>query len=321
MNELNRRRMLGLVGGGVAYGGLASVQAQTVPSPDPVLTARNASAATPPIRQIDLDGVQLAYRHHVGTPGRRPLVFVHGYALRGTGDIYAPLIARLTGEFDVYALDLRGHGASAHSIVNWSQEAIADDVAAFVDKLGLRGAVFAGHSLGGFTGLFAQIRHPGTFSALALLATAAAAGGSPPPGLRETWVTRGRDPAFTQGAFAAMYLRPGPNDIRQSVDAVGLVDPRVHEAFFSNFGRVVLTERLAEVRVPVLLVNGLKDTVVSPAEQHRTALGLPRSKEVAFSVQGHMLPIEAPDATAREMVNFFTHDVRDSSLAPGEEPK
>lgn len=316
MNELNRRRMFGLVGGGVAYGGLASVQAQPVRSPDPVSTARNPPAATPPIRHIDLQGARLAYQHHAGEGPRRPLVFVHGYSLRGTGEIYAPLIARLRSEFDVYALDLRGHGASAESSADWSQAAIADDVAAFVDKLGLREAVYAGHSLGGFTGLFAQIRHPGTFSALALLATAAAAGGSPPPGLKDAFVTRGRDPAFTQGAFAAMYVRPGPNDIRRSADAVSLVDPSVHEAFFSNFARHIITERLAEVRIPVLLVNGGRDNVVLPAEQHRTALGLPRSKEVTFSGEGHMLPIEAPDATTREMVNFFLHDVREPSLAP-----
>ena len=318
MNHLNRRRVFALAGGGMAYAGLA--HAQTA-SPRSAGAAEDARSATAGLQSVEVNGAKLAYRLHPGRGGRRPLVFVHGYALRGTGEIYAPLIARLLSEFDVYALDLRGHGGSASSLANWSQPAIADDVAAFVDKLSLRGAMYAGHSLGGFTGLFAEIRHPGTFSALALLATAAAAGGSPPPGLKDAFVTRGRDPAFTQGTFAAMYLRPGPNDIRQSVDAVSLVDPSVHEAFFSNFARHVITERLAEVRAPVLLVNGGKDTVVSPVEQHSTALGLPRSKEVTFSGEGHMLPIEAPDATAREMVTFFLHDVREPSFAPGGEPK
>ena len=56
-------------------------------------------------------------------------------------------------------------------------------------------------------------------------------------------------------------------------------------------------------------MNGGKDTVVSPAGQHNTALGLSRSKEVTFAGEGHMLPIESSDATAREMINFFRYDV------------
>ena len=306
MNDLSRRAMFALAGGGAAYAGLAQARAAPGRSPRPARAAKSAGRGSSGVRFIDVNGTRLGYQRHAG--GGRPLIFGHGYALRSTGDIYAALFARLAADFDVYALDLRGHGASAPSFANWSQAAIADDLAAFVDKLGLRGAVYAGHSLGGFTGLFAQIRHPGTFSALALLATAVAAGGTPPPGLKEAFVTRGRDRSFTQPAFAAMYLHPGPDDVRRSVDAVSLIDPSVHESFFSNFASVAIAERLAEIRIPVLLVNGGRDTVVSPAEQHRTALGLTRSKEVAFAREGHMLPIESADATAREMLNFFRHD-------------
>lgn len=68
MNELHRRRMFGLVGAGVAYNGLASVQAQPT---DPVLTVRDAAAGTPLVRRIDVNGVELAYRHHVGAGERQ----------------------------------------------------------------------------------------------------------------------------------------------------------------------------------------------------------------------------------------------------------
>lgn len=296
MNGFDRRGMFALAAGGVVQAGLAHAQAPTY-------------GLASGIQHVEVNGTRLAYERHSQGSGRRPLVFGHGYALRGTGAVYTLLISRLAAEFDVYALDMRGHGASAASFAGWSQAAIADDLAAFVEKLGLRGAVYAGHSLGGFTGMFAQVRHPGTFSAMALLATAVAAGSAAPAGLKETFVARGKDPAFTQGAFASMFLHPGPDDVRHAVDAVSLVEPSVHEAFFPNYARNVITERLVEIRVPVLLVNGAKDNVVSPAEQHRTAAGLSLSKEVTFSVEGHMLPIEAPDATAREVLTFLKHDV------------
>lgn len=315
MKDLSRRGLFALAGGGAAYAGLAHGRAAAGLTKSAAGLAKSASAPRSSgggLRSIEVNGTRLGYRHHVGGGRRRPLVFAHGYALRSTGDIYARLFARLAADFDVYALDLRGHGASAASFSGWSQAAIADDVAAFAGKLGLRGAVYAGHSLGGFTGLYAQIRHPRTFSALALLATAVAAGGVAPPGLKDSFVARGRDRAFTEPAFASMYLHPGSGDVRRAADAVGLIDPSVHETFFSNFPNVVITDRLAGIDVPVLLVNGGKDTVVSPAEQHNTARGLSRSKEVTFAGEGHMLPIETADATAREMLNFFRYDVAEA---------
>lgn len=308
MKNLSRRGLFALAGGGAAYAGLAHARTTPTSGKQAAPSSRGSGRRPEGVRYVEVNGARLGYQRHAGRGRRRPLVFGHGYALRGTGDIYAALFARLTAEFDVYALDLRGHGASAASFAGWSQAAIADDVAAFVAKLDLREAVYAGHSLGGFTGLYAQIRHPGTFSALALLASAVAAGGVAPPGLKESFKARGRDRAFTEPAFASMYLHPRPGDIRRAADAVGLIDPSVHETFFSNFPNVVITDRLAGIDVPVLLVNGGKDTVVSPVEQHNTALGLRRSKEVAFAGEGHMLPIESAEATAREMLGFFEYD-------------
>lgn len=306
MTTVNRRHLFAISGAGLAYASAAPV-ASALGQPWPSEMPSGATEPANDIQYADLPGVRLAYSRH-GAGGRTPLVFVHGYSLRSTGGVYASLIRRLGAEFDVYALDLRGHGGSAASIEGWSQSAIADDVAAFTRALGLRNAVFAGHSLGGFTGLFAEIRNPGTFSALALLASAVAKGGTPPPGLKEAFMTRGREPAFAAAAFTPMYLRPEPSAIREAGDAVGLIDPAVHDVFFSNFARHVITDRLAEVRSPVLLINGARDTVVSPAEQHETAKGLPLSKEVIFSTEGHMLPLEAAEATAREMLTFFRHD-------------
>ena len=69
------------------------------------------------------------------------MVFLHGYALRSTGAIYSKLFRALEPHFDIYALDMRGHGGSATSNAVWSQATIADDVAAFTQAMNLRGAV------------------------------------------------------------------------------------------------------------------------------------------------------------------------------------
>ena len=261
------------------------------------------------LKYVEVNGARLAYEHRAGSGLRAPLIFLHGYALRSSGPIYNELLTPLQEQFDVYALDMRGHGGSASSFTNWSQATIADDVAAFVEAIGLRGAVCAGHSLGGFTGMYAQLRHPGTFSALCLLATAAASGGVAPPGLASYFTERGHDQAQMRDTFATMYKRPTPHMLQMAAEAVGAIDPAVHQAFYPNYAHVVITDRLAEIDIPVLLLSGRKDNVVSPAEQHNTAQGLGQCKEVVFSGEGHMLPLEAAAMTARELINFSRHDM------------
>src|SRR5262249_4592786 len=144
-----------------------------------------------------------------------------------------PLLAR---DFTVYALDLRGHGESVEASTNWSCDALADDVAAFAETLGLTGAVYAGHSIGGFTGMLTAIRHPGVFSALCLLATAPASAG------RHTakengaiFFEKGRDADTMYEVMAHAYVRPIPAEVRHAAASTAIMSPSVHEAFFPNF--------------------------------------------------------------------------------------
>ncbi len=261
------------------------------------------------LRHVDLDGSRLGYDYHPSHGKLGTLVFGHGYALRSTGPLYAPLFAALSEDFEIYALDHRGHGNSVAGFATWSQTELADDLAGFVDALGLKGAVFAGHSLGGFTGLLAEIRHPGTFSALCLLATAAAGGGTAPLGLDRFFAENSGDPDALYGAFAPMFVRPQREDVMVAVGAVALVPPSVHTAFYAGYPHNIITNQLAEIDAPVLVLNGAQDVVVPTEAQHLTALGLSSYKEVVLSHEGHMLPLEAPLVTAREIANFVRFDM------------
>ncbi len=264
-----------------------------------------------PIQRFEIDGVALVYRVH-GNSGRRPLVFVHGYAMNGTGPLYRRLLALLSAEFTVYAVDLRGHGAADAAVAGWSLTRLADDIAAFVAALGLADPIYVGHSIGGFTGLYTELRHPRTFAALCLLATAETAGGRDTADeIATTFMAHGRDRDVMRDVFRPMYVSADPAELEHAVDAVGLMDAGVHAAFFPDHAGLAIADRLGEIAVPVLLVNGARDVVVSPDGQHRTAMSLRVAKEVTFSGEGHMLPMEAPDAAAREIIAFVRHDLHD----------
>lgn len=128
------------------------------------------------IKHLRLGDVELAYSVYGEDKKGTPIVFVHGYMGRATGQPYEELLNLLARDRMVYAVDMRGHGGSADAMTQWSLNVLADDVVAFTQALGLEKPVFAGHSLGAFVGLLAEMRHSGTFASLCLLAPAAAKG-------------------------------------------------------------------------------------------------------------------------------------------------
>ncbi|HTZ65123.1 MAG TPA: alpha/beta hydrolase [Solirubrobacteraceae bacterium] len=77
------------------------------------------------------------------------LLLLHG--TNSSRSIWKPLLPRLSAERDVLAVDLPGHGQSPPS--SFTPPAWADDIAAFLDELGLRRVIVVGHSSGGWTAL------------------------------------------------------------------------------------------------------------------------------------------------------------------------
>jgi pimeloyl-ACP methyl ester carboxylesterase len=266
------------------------------------------------LRYIDVNGVRLGYEVRSEGSGKPPALFAHGYTGRSTGDeLYGGLLRELEQAFIIYALDLRGHGMSASEVEGWSMTAVADDVAAFVGAIGVGKPLFIGRSFGGFTGMYCEVRHPGTFAAMCLVNPGSAEGGKDtPPDLERLWIEHGNDREFLLNALTAAsdLTRQGVRGVHPSahVDSVVLMDRRVHEAYFGEYRDLVIIDAIRDIKIPVLMINGALDTVVPPFTQHATALAIPNCKEVIFTTEGHLLPLEAPERVAREIIAFWKHD-------------
>lgn len=78
----------------------------------------------------------------------QPLVILHG--LFGSLDNWMTLAKKWSNDFEVYLVDQRNHGQSPHS-VDFSYQAMAEDLKELMDHLGLESAIFLGHSMGGKT--------------------------------------------------------------------------------------------------------------------------------------------------------------------------
>jgi pimeloyl-ACP methyl ester carboxylesterase len=118
---------------------------------------------------VDVNGLSLGYEEH-GTKGDgAALVMLHGGL--GSGDMFEPILPALTENRRVLTVDLQGNGRTADIDRPFSFEAMADDVAAFIDRLELGPVDLLGYSLGGGVAFQVAVRHPALLRRLVLLST------------------------------------------------------------------------------------------------------------------------------------------------------
>jgi pimeloyl-ACP methyl ester carboxylesterase len=94
---------------------------------------------------MSADSVMIHY--DVGGQGEQALVFVHCWSCdRG---YWSNQVEEFSKDYTVVTLDLGGHGESGMNRKTWTLQAFGADVAAVVNKLGLKQVILVGHSMGG----------------------------------------------------------------------------------------------------------------------------------------------------------------------------
>ena len=111
---------------------------------------------------VSANGIRLAVRVSGSGP---PLVLLH--ALGETSEDWDVVLPAFARSFRVYAVDLRGHGASDRPGA-YSLELMRDDVLALLDALEHPVVDVVGHSLGGFVAHLVAQHSPARVSRLVL---------------------------------------------------------------------------------------------------------------------------------------------------------
>ncbi|WP_342237501.1 alpha/beta fold hydrolase [Inquilinus sp. OTU3971] len=121
-----------------------------------LLVAGPAFAESPPAgARVEVNGMQVYYE--ISGNGD-PLVVLHGAYMNIPS--MGAIIPKLAETHKVYALEFQGHGRTTDIGRPITYPALADDVAAFMDAVGLRKADVFGYSMGAAAGLQLAIRHP-----------------------------------------------------------------------------------------------------------------------------------------------------------------
>jgi 3-oxoadipate enol-lactonase len=192
-------------------------------------------------RTVDSDGVKLA----VSVDGEGPaVVLLHGltathrYVVMGSKELPR-------AGFQTVAYDARGHGASSPA-PGYSYAALADDLGAVLDALGLDRAVLAGASMGAHTLLRFAMEYPERAAALVVITPAYDPVDNDDPARLARW------DALADG------LRDG--GVEGFVEAYG--DPGVPEAWRETVVKV-LHQRLSAHEHPEAVADALDEVPFS----------------------------------------------------------
>lgn len=99
------------------------------------------------IQTVKANGTTL----HVRVGGQGPaVVFLHGFG--DTGDMWAPIAAKLVKDHTVIVPDLRGMGLSAHPVDGYTKKNQAIDIAGVMDALKVQKADLVTHDIGNMVG-------------------------------------------------------------------------------------------------------------------------------------------------------------------------
>jgi pimeloyl-ACP methyl ester carboxylesterase len=108
------------------------------------------------IKEFRTDDGLVSYAE--GPESGPPVVLMHG--ITDAWQCFMPVIPTLLPRWQVYALDLRGHGASEHTPGDYTLTAYASDVVGFLEQVVREPVAIYGHSLGGMVGILIAAHHP-----------------------------------------------------------------------------------------------------------------------------------------------------------------
>jgi pimeloyl-ACP methyl ester carboxylesterase len=269
---------------------------------------------------IKTNGTELYVR--VGAQGPA-VVLVHGFG--DTGDMWAPIAARLVATHTVIVPDLRGMGLSAHPDTGYTKANEARDIAGVMDALKVDKAQLVTHDIGNMVGYALAAQYPARISRWVVI-------DAPLPGVGnwaaqltnpKTWhfnfygpdeerLVAGRERIYLDRFYDELSAHPERIDeATRAHYAVLYAKPHaIHDAFeqFKAFPQDGVDNRAfrakSKLAMPVLALGGEK----SYGQHMKTELD-----DVASNVQGGVIPDaghwimeENPQATTRLVLGFLT---------------
>ena len=252
------------------------------------------------------NGVRLRYVE-MGDPGGPPVLLLHGYTDSSrVWTILAPHLQR----YRLIIPDQRGHGGSDAPACCYAMSQFADDARLLLDALGIERAALVGHSMGSMVAQVFAAEHPGRVTRIVLIGSTGLA-----PVTRGNWMWEQIMALRAPIAGHAEFLRQwGPQSSPTPVDAgmvrwyepeIAATPPHVWRAVLRELAAVPAARHAADVRAPVLILSGGRDSLF-PTEHHASLVAAyPGAQAHVFAELGHNLILERPEEVGPVLVRVL----------------
>lgn len=243
--------------------------------------------------------------------GGESLVLLAGFPL--AREIWDAQSERLAAAYRIVRPDLRGMGSSGVVDGPYLMEALAADVAAVLDAIGIDRVTVVGHSAGGYVALAFARMYAERVDRLALVCSRLAAD-TPEQAQNRENLANLLETDESNDALADTYvmrlLSPASQrnpEIVQRVRAIAKrTDPHGAAAFLRGMALRSSAEDIAsELAMPVLIGAGAQDAIVSLDEARGIAAAFPNARLAIAKHSGHVPMIEEPERTAAMLADWL----------------
>lgn len=300
---------------------LAALGFAVTKAPDRSLESLVPRWAPPPSDFVELDGQLVHYRDEGPSSDPLPIVLIHGTG--ASLHTWEGWVAELKSTRRVISFDLPGFGLTGPNADNdYSDARYVAFVRNLLARLGVGRVILGGNSLGGEIAWQVALADPAHVAGLVLVDAAGFdfVPESMPLGFRIARIPVLREPM--------RWLLPRRAIEESVLDVYGdpsrvtaaLVD-RYYELTLREGNRVALMRRmdqlapgpvarLAEIKVPTLILWGERDRLIPLRWGHEFEKGIPGSRLVVFPKLGHVPQEEDPAATLAALRDWLPQVAR-----------
>ncbi|MEU2287212.1 alpha/beta hydrolase [Streptomyces sp. NPDC013178] len=243
---------------------------------------------------VTVRGVRTYYEEQ-GEGG--PLLLLHGGGV--TAESWAAQVPALAEHYRTYVPERRGHGRTHDVEGPITYQVMADDMAAFIEELGLGPARVVGWSDGGVVAMHLALRHPELVSKLALI------GATTSEGLTEGTQSLVDGGEESRQALTAMFFGPYAALSPDGAEHFPVVLDKLMAMW--RDGPQLKLEELQNITVPALVMQGDRDGV--PPE-HSAAMmrAFPEAQLAVLPGTSHAVPIEKPGLVNTMLLDFLSDE-------------
>ena len=287
-------------------------------TPDTDVAAMKAKYGAPPSQFVELGGGLTVHLRDEGPRDAPVIVLLHGSNDDlHTWDAWADA---LKGQYRVVRFDQIGHGLTGPNPAgDYSLTAFETTINQVADRLGIRKFTLGGNSMGGAIAASYAMNHPERLNGLVLVDAGGAPKSNPTPG------NLGFKLAALPGINQLMrWITPRSlveKSLRQSVTNQAFITdatvdrywemlryPGNRQATIARFGAARETfdpARLAQVKMPVLVMWGEEDKLINADGARWYARSIPDAALILYPSIGHMPQQELAEQSAADVARFM----------------